>query len=118
MEEQKEIKKNNFIHFSVKSSNNLKKSILEKFNLNKVGIIEYAKIHQSANRPLNKKSDFNENTKFCKCCNLPTEQEGILEKFKFSDHPDMFIDCGEGVPLYFTFFKFSIIILVITFFLV
>ena len=121
MEENRQIKNNNFIRFSeitCKSYNNLKKSIYEKFSLNKVGTIEFAKIHQSANRPLNKKSDFNDNTKFCKCCNLPTEQEGIMEKFKFCDDPDKFIDCGEGVALYFTFFKFSIIVLFITFFLV
>ena len=121
MEENRQISNNNFIHSSErkkKPRNNLKKSIFQAFNLNKVGTIEFAKIHQSANRPLYKKSDFNENTKFCKCCNLPAEQEGILERFNFCDDPDKFIDCGEGVSLYFIFFKFSIIVLLITFFLV
>ena len=112
------IRENNFIHFERNKSNNLKKSIFQKYNLNKVGTIEFAKIHQSANRPLYKKSDFNDSTIFCKCCNLPAEQKGVLEKFSFCDDPDKFIDCGEGVTLYFIFFKFSIIVLLITFFLV
>ena len=51
------IRENNFIHFERNKSNNLKKSIFQKYNLNKVGTIEFAKIHQSANRPLYKKSD-------------------------------------------------------------
>ena len=121
MEGNKEIQKNNFIRDSErikKSYNNLKKSIFQTYNLNKVGTIEFAKIHRSANRPLYKKSDFDENTKFCKCCNLPVEQKGIMEKFNICDDPDKFIDCGEGVSLYFIFFKFSIIILLITLFLV
>ena len=99
--------------------NNIKKSIYENYNLNKIGSIKYAKIHRSANRPLykNKNKEFNKNTEFCQCCNLPAEQEGIMEKFNFWDDPDNFVECGEGISLYFTFFKFAMIIMIITFFL-
>ena len=102
---------------SKKYTNNLGKSIYEDYNLNKIGSIKFAKIHSSANRPLHKKKDVDlKNAEFCKCCNLPAEKEGIMERFKFFDDPDNFIECGEGVSLYFTFFKFAMIILIITFF--
>jgi len=95
------------------------KSILEEYNLDKIGTIRYAKIHSSANRPLKKKEgkDFNRGTNFCKCCNLPEEQCGILEKFNCSDNPDSFVECGEGVSLYFTFFRFAALIMIVTFIL-
>ena len=128
MEEQRHLQLNNFILFSQRknfSKNNrnrikdLTKSIYDVYNLNKIGSIKYAKIHRSANRPLfkNKNKSFNKNTEFCQCCNLPAEQEGILEKFNFCDDPDKFVECGEGVSLYFTFFKFAMIIMFITFLL-
>ena len=41
-----------------------------------------------------------------------------MEKFKYCDDPDNFVECGEGVSLYFTFFKFAMIVLIVTFFLV
>ena len=91
------------------------KSIYEEFNLNKIGSIRLAKIHSSANRPLNK---IKSQTEFCQCCNMPAEQEGILEKYKFCDKPDNFTDCGEGITFYFLFFKFAINVLIITFLLV
>ena len=100
------------------SSIRYSKSIYDEFNLNKMGSIKLAKIHSSANRPLNKVGEFNRRTEFCKCCNLPTEQEGIMEKFKFCDNPDNFVKCGEGITLYFIYFKFSIFIMIITFILV
>ena len=102
-----------------KSRKNLGKSIYEVYNLDKIGSIKYAKIHKSANRPLykNKNKDFNKQTEFCKCCNLPAQQEGIIEKFSFWDDPDSFIECGEGISLYFTFFKFAMIAMITTFLL-
>ena len=126
MEEQNQLKMNNFIVLSQsknikkneKKRKNLGKSIYEVYNLNKIGSIKFAKIHRSANRPLYKISEFNRNTEFCQCCNLPAEQEGIIEKFKFCDDPDSYVECGEGVSLYFTFFEFSIVVLFVTFFLV
>ena len=92
----------------------IKKSIFEKFNLDKIGSIKLAKIHRSASRPLKKVGDFNNKTEFCQCCNLPAEQKGIMEKFEFWEDPKTFVECGEGISLYFTFFKFSIIILLLT----
>ena len=99
------------------SRNNFQKSILIEFNLNKIGSIRYAKIHRSANSPLHKINDFNQDTEFCQCCNLPAEQEGVMEKFHFSDNPDKFVECGESISLYFTFFKYSIIVIIIMFLL-
>ena len=94
-----------------------KKTIFEEYNLDKIGTIRYAKIHSSANRPLRKKEgkDFDRRTEFCKCCNLPAEQLGILEQFNFLDNPDNFVECGEGVSLYFTFFRFAAIMMLVTF---
>ena len=108
------------IENSQKSGKKLGKSIFQIYNLNKIGSIKYAKLHQSANRPLRKvKDDIDDDElEHCKCCKLPGEHEGLLEKFHFCDNPDDFISCGEGVSLYFTFFTFAIIVLIITFFLV
>ena len=104
---------------SRKTPNNLGKSIYEVYNLDKIGSIKYARIHKSANRPLykNKNTDFNNQTEFCKCCNLPAEQEGIMEKFNFWDDPDNFVSCGEGISLYFTYYLFAMIAMITTFFL-
>jgi len=97
---------------STKSKNNIKISIYKEFHLDKIGSIEYAKIHSRANRPLHKikGAEFNRETIFCRCCNLPVEQKNILEKFSFFDNPDKYVECGEGISLYFKFFQFSIII--------
>ena len=46
----------------------------------------------------------------CPCCGLPTQISGKLENYKISDSPDKFSNCGEGVILYFSFFKFCIIV--------
>jgi hypothetical protein len=96
-----------------KSKNNLKNSIYKEFHLDKIGSIEYAKIHSKANRPLHKIKEFNKETIFCRCCNLPVEQKNILEKFSFYDNPDQYVQCGEGISLYFKFFQISIIIIAI-----
>ena len=50
--------------------------IQSKFSLDKLGKINWAKEHASANRPMNKLKEFNKNTKFCNCCNLPCETQG------------------------------------------
>jgi len=109
--------KNIFVSKYKKSVIKYQKSILEEYNLDKLGTIRYAKIHSSANRPLKKieGTNFNRSTNFCKCCNLPGEQYGILEKFNCSDNPDSFVECGEGVSLYFTFFRFAALIMLVTF---
>ena len=85
----------------------------DEFNLNKEGKIELAKIHSSANRPLNKINEFNSDTKFCMCCNLPSEQDDVLIRYNFCSNTDKFSECGEGIALYFTFFKFCVVVLFI-----
>ena len=45
------------------------KNTEDEFNLSKEGLIEYAKIHSSANNPMHKIEEFNSNTRFCPCCN-------------------------------------------------
>ena len=110
----------NFIQNGKSRMKDLTKSIYDVYDLNKIGSIKYAKIHRSANRPLykNKNRSFNRFTEFCQCCNLPAEQKDIMETFNFCDDPESFAECGEGVSLYFTFFKFSIMAMLITFLLV
>ena len=84
-----------------------------KTTLNDLGKIEVAKKHMSANRPLHKINEFNNNVNFCRCCNLPCEEKGIIEPFKMCDHIDDFSECGLGVTLYFYFFRFAVIVLFI-----
>lgn len=74
------------------------------------GKIEEAKKHRSANRPLHKIKEFNNNVNFCNCCNLPCEEKGIIEPFGFCDNIDKFAECGLGVSLYFYFFRFAIVV--------
>jgi len=59
------------------------------------GKIEEAKKHRSANRPLHKIKEFNNNVNFCNCCNLPCEEKGIIEPFGFCDNIDKFADCSN-----------------------
>lgn len=81
-----------------------------------MGKIEWAKEHASANRPLNKLGQFNKNTNFCNCCNLPCETPGIIERFSFCENTENFSVCGKGVPLYFYFYRYCILILIIVLF--
>ena len=85
------------------------------YNLDSLGKIELAKLHREANRPLRKIKEFNNNTKFCPCCSLPVEQKGYIEKFNFCDNHDKFSECSRGISLYFSYFLFSIIILLLAF---
>ena len=81
-----------------------------KFSL---GEIKIAKVHSEATRPLKQKKDLTKKeikNNSCPCCGLPTIISGKLENYKMSDSPDEFSNCGEGVVLYFSFFKFCIII--------
>ena len=78
-----------------------------------LGDIKIAKIHQQVTRPLKQIKDLTkEEIKLnsCPCCGLPKRYEGKLENYKISDSPDDFSNCGEGVVLYFSFFKFCIIV--------
>ena len=85
------------------------------FNLDGVGDIKIAKFHREANLPLYKIKDFDKHTKFCPCCSLPVEQKGFIEKFNFCDNTDKFSHCGTGISLYFSYFRFAILISFISF---
>ena len=77
-------------------------------------MIDKAKIHQRANRPLIKLKEFDGGTKFCQCCYLPAEDDVYLRKCTFCEDTDKFADYGRGTSLYFSFFRFSTMILVFT----
>jgi len=84
------------------------------FNVDGMGTIELANYHKNSNRPLKKLKEFDQSTKFCPCCSLPVEQKGYLERFNFCDDTDEFIQCGTGISLYFSFFRFSLLMLILT----
>ena len=75
-------------------------------------MIAKAEIHRKANRPLIKLKEFDGNTKFCQCCYLPAEDGEYLRKTSFCENTDKFADYGRGTSLYFSYFRFSIYILV------
>ena len=89
----------------------------EEFSLGKLGKIEWAKEHCSANRPMNKLKDFTKGTKFCNCCNLPCETPGIIERFSGFEDPENFSICGKAVPLYFYFIKYCVYCLIVVLFI-
>ena len=82
----------------------------KKFSL---GEIRTAKIHKEATKILKQIKDLTKKeikNNSCPCCGLPTKIEGKLEDYKMCDNPDEFSNCGDGVILYFSFFKFCIMI--------
>ena len=88
----------------------------EEKNKFSLGEIKIAKIHKEATRPLKQikdltKEEIKQNS--CPCCGLPKKISGKLDNYKICDSPDEFTNCGEGVILYFSFFKFCIIITLI-----
>ena len=91
----------------------VQKQIKENFSLDNVGRIDLAKEHRSANRPLYKKNEFNKETKFCQCCNLPCQQKGVIEPFSFCESVKNFATCGKGVYLYFFYIIFAIFCFII-----
>ena len=91
----------------------VKNQLKQQFSLYKLGKIEWAKEHASANRPLNKLQQFTKQTKFCNCCNLPCETPGIMERFSTCENTENFSVCGKGVPLYFLFFRYCILVLLL-----
>lgn len=85
------------------------------FNLDGLGNIELAKQHREANRPLKKIKDFDEKTKFCPCCSLPIRDDECVKLYNFCDNTDKYAICGRGISLYFSFFRFSLFILIMAF---
>ena len=75
-------------------------------------MISLAKIHSEANRPLIKIKDFDGQTKFCQCCSLPSKDNKYLRNCSFCENTDKFAEYGRGTSLYFSFFRFSIVIMI------
>ena len=77
-------------------------------------MIAKAQIHQKANRPLIKLKEFDGGTKFCQCCLLPAEDDIYLRKCNCCENTDKFASYGRGTSLYFSYYRFSIIVLFFT----
>ena len=77
-------------------------------------MISLAEIHREANRPLIKIKDFDGQTKFCQCCSLPSRDDIYLRTCSFCENTDKFAEYGRGTSLYFSFFRFSILIMIMT----
>ena len=101
----------------IKIANSLNRNILSSYYmyLPYKGKIELAKIHREANSPNKKVGEFTDKSQFCNCCGNPLLIEGIMEKYKYSDSTDDFIQNGQAIPLYFSFYIYSIFILTIAF---
>ena len=89
-------------------TNMVQEQINESFSLDNLGKINLAKEHRSANRPLCKKNEFNKDTKFCPCCNLPCQQKDTIELFSYCENIKNFAICGKGIYLYFFYISFAI----------
>ena len=100
------INNNNFNNY-----NNNNKILYEKKELNIEEMIANAKIHRKANRPLKKIKEFDGNTKFCQCCYLPVKDNLSVKAFNFCENTDHYAVCGRGTSLYFSYFRFSTLIL-------
>ena len=90
-----------------------------KFSIQRIGIkkdemIDNAKIHREANRPLKKLKEFTSLTRFCQCCSLPVKDSIYLRNFYFCENIDEYAECGRGTSLYFSYYKFAILILIFT----
>ena len=83
------------------------------FNIYKLGDVELAERHGSANQPLKGLKKLDDKVNFCPCCGLPSKTQGYLEEYKTCDNPDDFSNCGLGVSLYYSFIKFVILVLVV-----
>ena len=89
---------------------NVKEAKKTKYSL---GDIKIAKIHKEVTRPLKQIKDLTKEeikNNSCPCCGLPTEIKGKLENYKMCNSPDEFTNCGDGVVLFFSFFKFCIVV--------
>ena len=107
----KQTRKLNNLRISTKKKSNIE----QKNKLNYIGDIEEAKIHSKANRPLKKVGEFDSKTQFCKCCGLPCEKKGVMEKYNFKESTEEFIKHGQVITLYFSFYIYSIFILTYSF---
>ena len=74
-------------------------------------MIENAKIHRQANRPLKKIKEFDGLTKFCQCCYNPMKDQIHVTDFNFCDSTDEFAEFSIGISLYFFYLKYACFIL-------
>ena len=79
-------------------------------------MIENANIHRRANRPLKKIKEYDGLTKFCQCCYNAMKDDVHTTDFKFCDSTDEYAQFGRATSLYFFYIKYSIIILLFSFF--
>ena len=86
--------------------------------LNYIGKSDEAKKHRYANIPLKKVGEKNDDTEYCSCCGLPVQQDGYLEKYNYCDSTEEFATNGQAISLYFSFYIYSIFILIIAFILI
>ena len=101
----------------------LKKSIVKKEDtpifikkeLEREEMLENAEIHRQANRPLKQIKEFDGLTKFCQCCYNPMKDQIHVTNFNFCDSTDEFAVFGRGISLYFSYFKYAIVILLFSF---
>ena len=84
-------------------------SIKKEFNFE--DMINNAKIHREANRPLKKIKEFTSLTKFCQCCCFPVKDNIYIRNFHFCENSDEDAECGRVTSLYFSYYRFSILIL-------
>ena len=84
-------------------------SIKKEFKIEEM--INNAKIHREANRPLKKIKEFTSLTKFCQCCSFPVKDNIYIRNFHFMENTDEYAECGIGTSLYFSYYRFSFLIL-------
>ena len=101
-------------NFATKISKNDKyKDEDRPFEIYGEGIVKYAELHSSANKPLKQLGDIDNSVQVCPCCNSFLATKGILEPFSMCDKPDDFSNCGQGVVLYYSFLKYIIMVSII-----
>ena len=104
------IKKAKIKKFNKIKINENKDTIFSKYSLGK---IKYAEMHKLATRPLKQIKELTDEeikNNSCPCCGLIIPIEGKLEPYNLCDNPDEFCDYGEGIALFYSFFKFVIFI--------
>ena len=108
----------NVVNIDIKDVENQIKNTEDELNFCNEGKIKFSKLHSSANRPLRKIGNLNSLTQFCPCCNLPAEQAQILIPYTFCESIEKYAESGQGIYLYFAFFKFAIVSLFICSFII
>ena len=109
-------KKRSSIKWVQKISQSTRKSVTKKSTVEielettVENMISRAEIHRKSNRPLIKLKDFDNDTQFCRCCFLPAEDGKYLRTCGLCENTDKFAYYGRGTSLFFSYFRFSILI--------